>query len=115
REELRNDGVRVTCVHPAGIATSIADKARTGAKAQVDNLDELRKEFSKALTIPAATAAEIIVRAILTNKDRVLIGTDAYRIDFLQRLAPARATAMLTRWLQRRFQINPAKSAAGNS
>jgi NAD(P)-dependent dehydrogenase (short-subunit alcohol dehydrogenase family) len=112
REELRAAGVRVTCVHPAGIATSIAEKARTGAKAQVTNLEELRKQFSKALTIPAETAAQVIVRAILSNKDRLLIGKDAYRIDLLQRLAPARATAMLTRWLEKRFEINQARSVA---
>jgi NAD(P)-dependent dehydrogenase (short-subunit alcohol dehydrogenase family) len=107
REELRASGVRVTCVHPAGIATSIAAKAQVGASAQVDNLDELRQQFSKALTIPAEVAAQIIVRAILNNKDRVLIGKDAYRIDFLQRLVPARASGMVTRWLQRRFEIEP--------
>ena len=115
REELRAAGVRVTCVHPAGIATSIAEKARTGADAHVADLDELRKQFTKALTIPAETAAQIIVRGILTNKDRVLIGKDAYRIDLLQRLRPARATAMLTRWLEKRFQIDQAKSVTGSS
>jgi NAD(P)-dependent dehydrogenase (short-subunit alcohol dehydrogenase family) len=114
REELRAAGVRVTCVHPAGIATSIADKARTGAFAQVAGLDEIRKQFSKALTIPAADAAKVIVRAILSNKDRVLIGKDAYRIDMLQRLVPARATAMLTRWLEKRFQPRQANSGAAS-
>lgn len=109
REELREAGVHVTCVHPAGIATNIADTARVGAMAQVADLEEIRKQFTKALTIPAAEAAQIIVRAILGDKDRVLIGKDAYRIDFLQRLFPARATAMLTRWLQKRFQIDQAE------
>jgi NAD(P)-dependent dehydrogenase (short-subunit alcohol dehydrogenase family) len=112
REELRAAGVRVTCVHPAGIATSIANTARAGALAQVADLEQVREQFTKALTIPAADAAQVIVRAILGNKDRVLIGKDAYRIDFLQRLAPARATAMLTRWLEKRFEVNPAKSGA---
>jgi NAD(P)-dependent dehydrogenase (short-subunit alcohol dehydrogenase family) len=115
REELRAGGVRVTCVHPAGVATSIAEKARTGAHAQVTDLEQLREQFTKALTIPAETAAQIVARAILTNKDRVLIGKDAYRIDFLQRLAPARATAMLTRWLEKRFHIEQAKPVAGKS
>jgi NAD(P)-dependent dehydrogenase (short-subunit alcohol dehydrogenase family) len=112
REELRDAGIHVTCVHPAGIATSIANKARAGALAQVEDLDQRREQFTKALTIPAEEAAQVIVRAIVANKDRVLIGKDAYRIDFLQRLAPARATAMLTRWLQRRFELNQAGSGA---
>jgi NAD(P)-dependent dehydrogenase (short-subunit alcohol dehydrogenase family) len=115
REELRAAGVRVTCVHPAGVATSIAEKARTGAHAQVPDLEQLRERFTKALTIPAERAAQIIVNGILNNKDRVLIGKDAYRIDFLQRLAPARATAMLTRWLEKKFQIDRARSVAGKS
>jgi uncharacterized protein YgbK (DUF1537 family) len=80
--------------------------------AQVADLDQVREQFTKALTIPAADAAQVIVRAILGNKDRVLIGKVAYRIDFLQRLAPARATAMLTRWLEKRFEVNPVKSGA---
>lgn len=115
REELRAAGVRVTCVHPAGIATSIAEKARTGAKAQALDLEQLRERFTKALTIPAERAAQIVVSAIMKNQDRVLIGKDAYRIDFLQRLTPARATAMLTRWLEKRFQMDQVRPAAGKS
>lgn len=103
REELRATPVRVTCVHPAGIATRIAENARAGAGTRPEELGPVRERFAKAATIPPAEAARVIVRGILGDKERVLIGQDAYRIDFLQRLLPARANAMLSAWLQKRF------------
>jgi hypothetical protein len=53
-----------------------------------------------------------IVRGILGNKNGVLIGKDAYRIRFLQRLMPARANAMLSAWLQKRIEKDAARLTA---
>jgi hypothetical protein len=52
------------------------------------------------------------VRGILGNKNRVLIGKDAYRIDFLQRLMPARANAMLSAWLQKKIETDASRLTA---
>lgn len=104
REELRATPVKVTCVHPAGIATRIAENARAGAATRPEELAPGRERFAKVATIPPAEAARVIMRGVLEDKERVLIGKDAYRIDFLQRLMPARANAMLSAWLQKRFE-----------
>lgn len=113
REELRATPIRVTCVHPAGIATRIAETARAGRATRVEEHSQARERFSRALTIPPGEAASAIVRGILGDKNRVLIGKDAYRIDFLQRLMPARANAMLSAWLQRRIEKDESRLAAG--
>jgi NAD(P)-dependent dehydrogenase (short-subunit alcohol dehydrogenase family) len=104
REELRGTPVRVTCVHPAGVATRIAENARAGAATRPEEHGPVRERFAKVAIIPPAEAARVIVRGILNNKDRVLIGGDAYRIDFLQRLLPVRANALLSAWLMKRFE-----------
>jgi butyryl-CoA dehydrogenase len=113
REELRATAVKVSCVHPAGIATRIAQTARAGAATRVEDQERDRERFSNALTIPAEEAARVIVRGILADKNRILIGKDAYRIDFLQRLMPARANALLYAWLQRRIEKDSSRLAVG--
>jgi NAD(P)-dependent dehydrogenase (short-subunit alcohol dehydrogenase family) len=111
REELRSAGVKVTCVHPAGIATRIADNARAGAATKSEEHAFIRERFTKVATISPAEAAGVIVSGILNDKERVLIGKDAYRIDFLQRLMPARANAILSAWLQKRIEKDAAQVA----
>jgi short-subunit dehydrogenase len=104
REELRATKVKVMCVHPAGIATRVAENARAGAGTRPEDRAQARERFAKVATIPPEHAARVIVKGIMDNRDRVLIGKDAYRIDFLQRLFPARATAMLSSWIQKRIE-----------
>ncbi|HEY6306527.1 MAG TPA: SDR family NAD(P)-dependent oxidoreductase [Candidatus Angelobacter sp.] len=113
REELRATPVKVTCVHPAGIATRIAETARVGAATRVGEYAQVLERASQVLTIPPEEAAQTIVRGILGDKNRVLIGKDAYRIDFLQRLMPARANAMLSAWLQKRIEKDESRLATG--
>jgi NAD(P)-dependent dehydrogenase (short-subunit alcohol dehydrogenase family) len=66
RQELRPTNVRVTSVHPGGIDTNIVRHGRH-----------------------YEDAAEAIVGAILREKPRLLIGTDARIIDLLARLLPS--------------------------
>src|SRR5215472_3411967 len=95
REELRATSVRVTCVHPAGVNTRIAVNARATTATLLERAEAL-KRAEKLLAIPPEDAAQTIVKGILRNQDRVLIGKDAYRIDFIQRLFPTRASAMVS-------------------
>jgi NAD(P)-dependent dehydrogenase (short-subunit alcohol dehydrogenase family) len=112
REELRATGVKVTCVHPAGIATNIVEKARAGAATRPEEHAHARERFAKVVDISPEEAARVIVRGILGDKNRVLIGKDAYRIDRLQRLMPERANAMLSAWLQKRIDKDASRVAA---
>ena len=95
REELRaTSSIKVTSVHPAGIATPIANRARAGSGVTPAARQEAEEYFKKVALITPEEASRVIIKGILGNKNRVLIGADAYRIDRIQRLFPARASAM---------------------
>jgi len=103
REELRaTSSIKVTSVHPAGIATPIAHSARTGHGVTAEARQQAEEYFKKVAVITPEEAAQTIVKGILANKTRVLIGRDAYRIDRIQRLFPARASSIFARWLEKR-------------
>jgi NAD(P)-dependent dehydrogenase (short-subunit alcohol dehydrogenase family) len=104
REELRETAVRVTCVHPAGINTRIAINARAGAGTRPEEKAEVLQRIGKLLAIPPEVAARTIVEGVLRNRDRVLIGKDAYRIDLMQRLFPVKAGAMFAKWAQKQAE-----------
>ncbi len=105
REELRDTTVGVLCVHPGGIQTNIANKARVSDSSMIAaNDQEFRDNFNKVARTSPAQAAKVIIAAIEEGKSRVLIGADAKFMDFLFRLAPARSSAWVTaigHWLRR--------------
>lgn len=107
REELRaTSSIKVTSVHPAGIATPIAQSARAGSGVTPVARQEAEEYFKKVATTTPEEASRVIIKGILGNKNRVLIGADAYRIDRIQRLFPARASAMFASFLEKRKGTN---------
>jgi NAD(P)-dependent dehydrogenase (short-subunit alcohol dehydrogenase family) len=108
RTELAPTKVRLTVVHPGGIRTNISARARRGEFADVEAHARDTKAFEKHLKLSPDTAAEKIVRAVLADKPRLLIGGDAFVLDAVQRFFPARYAAVLaplvnpTRRLRRR-------------
>ncbi|HET9284899.1 MAG TPA: SDR family NAD(P)-dependent oxidoreductase [Candidatus Angelobacter sp.] len=103
REELRaTTSIKVTSVHPAGIATPIAENARSGQGSEAAARERAKALFKKVAVIKPEEAARVIVKGILGNKKRVLIGADAYRIDWIARLLPGRASAMYADALAKR-------------
>lgn len=98
REELHGTPVGVLCVHPGGIRTNIANKARIVDSSMVADSDEkMRESFIKLARTSPEQAAETIIAAMVSGKTRLLIGGDARFMDFLFRLAPSRASNWLTR------------------
>jgi NAD(P)-dependent dehydrogenase (short-subunit alcohol dehydrogenase family) len=89
REELEIEGspIGVSCVHPGGIKTNIARDARTTATPGLID-DKSAKNFEAGFITTPEAAAKTIVRGILANKRRVLIGVDAVAVDLVQRLLP---------------------------
>jgi hypothetical protein len=85
--------------------------ARAGAATREEEQAEALKRFGKLLAIPPEDAAKTIVKGILRNQDRVLIGKDAYRIDFIQRLFPTRASAMVSTSTQKKLETEDAGSS----
>jgi len=95
RHELGATGVRVTVVHPGGVKTNIAATSRKGELADAERHQRDSKHFERSLVKSPAAAARDIVRGILTDKPRVLIGNDARLIDLTQRFFPSQYMKLL--------------------
>jgi short-subunit dehydrogenase len=100
--QMENSQVRVSVVHPGGVATNIARNSRTGT-GMTDNTrraEAIELFETVAKTTPAAAALRII-KGIEKNQLRILIGKDARVVDILQRLRPTTYWAPLARKLER--------------
>ena len=94
----------VSCVHPGGIKTNIARNSKKALNNEVtDSEKEKRlKEFEeKALIMPPAKAAEVIIEGIRKRKERIVIGKDARRMDLLARLWPSGYSRMIFKTLSK--------------
>ena len=91
QEELRIEGsnIQCTCVFPSGIKTNIAQNGRMGKTADLYHAEDLRDNFDDYAHTTAEDAAKNILSAVLKNKERALIGPDAYAMDLLQRILPS--------------------------
>ena len=94
--------VRLSVVHPGGVATNIVRNSRAGV-GMTDNMRRAQsiERFDKvARTTPAAAALRII-KGIEKNQPRILIGNDARFMDLLQRFRPATYWAVLARRIEK--------------
>jgi short-subunit dehydrogenase len=100
RHELDGTNVFVSCVHPGGIRTPIARHSRLGAGTPAPKREANIARFERlARTSPEKAAARILL-GVERRERRMLIGTDAYQIDVLQRLRPASYWKSLARKLE---------------
>jgi short-subunit dehydrogenase len=104
RHELQMEAspVKLSVVHPGGIATNIVRNSRTGAGV-TDNerrAQAIERFDTVAKTTPTAAALRII-KGIENNEPRILIGNDARWMDLLQRFRPASYWAVLARRLEK--------------
>jgi len=104
RHELQTAGspIRLSVVHPGGVATNIARNSRTGT-AVTDNArraQSIERFDAVAKTTPAAAALRII-KGIEKNQPRILIGHDARMMDLLQRFRPATYWPVLARRIEK--------------
>jgi NADP-dependent 3-hydroxy acid dehydrogenase YdfG len=76
--------VKVTCVHPGGIKTSVA---RSATVAEGQDAATFAEFFDKHLALHTPEmAAETIVDAVRKGRARVVVGWDAKALDVLSRL-----------------------------
>jgi short-subunit dehydrogenase len=99
--QMNKSPVRLSVVHPGGVATNIVNSSRVGVR-MVDN-QRRADAVDRFNQVPKKTpqeAAQIIIGGIETNAPRILIGRDARMLDLLQRFRPA------TYWtpMQRRIE-----------
>ena len=102
----RTSPVKLSVVHPGGVATNIARNSRTGAGI-TDNArraQSIERFDNAARTTPAAAALRII-DGIEKNQPRILIGNDARFMDLLQRLRPGTYWAALGRLFEKRARL----------
>jgi len=101
RHELEGSSVGVSVVHPGGVATSIASKARVPAGAPQDEIERGRKTMQKLLRMAPEEAGAIIVRGIEQRQARILVGSDARAAALLERLAPVGYWNLLKKAIKR--------------
>ena len=85
RIELGKSPVTVTCVHPGGIRTNIARNIQSENQERVE---KFAKVFERMAITSSEDAARQIVEAIRKKHNRVVIGPDARKLDWLARLFP---------------------------
>lgn len=90
REEMLIAGHRVgvTVVHPGGIKTAIARNARVSARE--DQVETARFFDEKLARTEPEKAARVIVKAVLKDQARCLVGLDAHAMHHFARLTGAR-------------------------
>jgi short-subunit dehydrogenase len=99
---MSNSTLRLSVVHPGGVKTNIARKARSGTLLRESvSADELGARFERLARTTPAAAAQRIVRGIERNEPRILIGADARFLDIIQRLRPSTYWALLARTFER--------------
>ena len=104
--------VRLSVVHPGGVATSIARNSRVGALVR-DNRGraEMIEGFERLVETTPQTAARRIIKGIERNEPRILIGADARRADLVQRLLPGSYWKVIARSLERTLRRNKPERA----
>jgi NAD(P)-dependent dehydrogenase (short-subunit alcohol dehydrogenase family) len=97
RHELEGSSIGVSVVHPGGVATSIAEKARVPAGTSEEEIARRHARYRKLLRLPPEIAGETIVRGIEQRQSRILIGSDAKVISLIARLFPVTYWKLLAR------------------
>jgi short-subunit dehydrogenase len=111
RHELDDSTVGVTCVHPGGVRTAIAERARSAPNIGAKQLVSRRAAFLRVARTSPEAAAQLIVAGLEERRARVLVGGDAVLFDWLQRLMPLRYFSLMQRVLGRRAQRRPVEGS----
>lgn len=111
-QELKDTPIRVTCVHPGGIKTNIARNARFYKTSDPSlGRDEAVAIFDMVMAKTTADkAAKIIIKGIKKDKPRIMVGPDAYVLDWLKRLFPVGFQKLMGRkvapeWMKKKIGI----------
>lgn len=106
--DIENGRISVTSIHPGGIKTNIARNARMSTS--MENLtggatsENMRNKFESLFLTTPEQAANAILKGVLGNKRRVLIGPDAIVLDLMQRSMPVAYQKLVTssfKWIGR--------------
>jgi short-subunit dehydrogenase len=100
--QMAKSPVRLSVVHPGGVATNIARNSRVGSL-MTDNgrRVEAIERFNKVARTTPLQAAQRIIAGIERNEPRILIGNDARLMDLLQRFRPATYWAVMAKRIEK--------------
>lgn len=92
---LSDKHINVSCVHPGGIKTNIANASRDGGEcvglaARMSEQEKKQNFNDKMAKTTAEQAAKIIIKGIIKKRPRILIGNDAKLLDWIQRFMPVK-------------------------
>jgi len=99
--EFEDEEIGASCIHPGGVDTEIVRNARYADTGEMErDPEDIIEEFESQLarTSPAE-AATTIADGIARDKGRILVGSDAYAMDLLQRMMPGSYPEWLARWI----------------
>jgi len=111
--ELEGTTVSISCVHPGGIRTPIAKRARVSTKSDPNAREVTLAMFDVVAVTPPEKAAEIIMSGVKRNQPRILVGGDAVQLDRMQRLMPVRYWEYLVRRSRKLMETIARRRAAG--
>jgi len=104
--ELAGRNIGVTSVHPGMIRTNIAKVSRCSDSAMQQRMVEWFERWGR----PPELVANKIVRAIETNRMRVLVTPETYVMDLFKRATPALAERVSGTLMHRlRNVVNPGR------
>lgn len=104
-QEYWKTGLKVHSVHPAGVKTNITRNSLSNQP----SFDELAKRVYK---LSPEYAADKIIKGIRKKKSRILIGRDAYLLDWVTRIAPIGGSTLLNNVMRK--TRNAMDKIAGN-
>ncbi len=107
--EIERSGVSSTTVHPGGIRTNIARRARTNESfaALGGDPSSLGDAFDRIARTSPEKAASRIIDAVRRDRRRVLVGADAVVIDLISRLPAGLYQRVLVRASRRNVLGGP--------
>jgi short-subunit dehydrogenase len=106
RHEFETAGIDigVTVVHPGGVRTGIAENARAPRGASAADIAAEHTRWRTLLTMTPEDTAARVLGGIAQRERRVLVGSDAVRAAFVQRLFPVGYWKLVARDLARRLE-----------
>ncbi len=86
--EYHGSSLRVSCVHPGGVATNIALRARADGRVADMSAEERDTRFRAVVRTSPQRAAATILKHAARGKPRILVGMDAWFLQLLTQLLP---------------------------
>ena len=89
RHELKDSPIGVTTIHPPAVSPPPSPPVRACLTGLTNPRSRAgRERANKALVMPPAKAAAIILKGVERRRGRVLVGNDAHVLAWLERLFP---------------------------